>query len=93
MVLLSAQGICQAVVCDVDQQVKVVTAHRFHNHPFRLTRAETGNLCLDDIGVALVSGKCKGTLMLAFALAPPSDKIFVHFVTKLLASPQRDDAQ
>ena len=92
MVFLSAERVCQAVVGDIHEQIDIVTSYRFQYFTLCLTGSKAWNTGLYNIRIALISCKRKRVFVLTLTLSPPSDKIFVHLVSKLLAAAQRNDA-
>ena len=93
MILSAAQRIGQAVVCNINQKIKIGTTDRLQNNSLGFSGTKTRNLRLQKIGITLIACKCKTFLVLTFTDGTPFYKIMIHFFSKGFASLQRNDSQ
>ena len=93
MVFMTAERIGQTVIGNIYQKIQISAADGFLNDTFCFTGTETRNLCLQNIGISLITGECKTVLMLAFTLGSPFYEIIVDLFAERLATFQRDDAE
>ena len=75
------------------KQIDIVTTYRFHDRTFRLTGTET--CCLDryQIGISLITLKCKRIKLFVAALFTPLYQPFIYFFTQILTADQRDQTK
>ena len=93
MVYHSAERVGQAVIADVHHEVQIVSADGFLDGSLSLSGTKTGGLCLDDVVIPLISGKCNGGFVLALPLPSPLYQMSVHLFPQLRAALQRDQSQ
>ena len=93
MVLMTAERIGEAVIADINQNIQIHAANRFGDHSLCLARAETGNLCGEQVGITLIAGKCQTVLVLVLSFRPPLYQIVVDLLAQRFAALYRDDSQ
>ena len=95
VILVSEQGIGQAVVADVNQNVDVVSADGFVDHTFALAGTETGSLGFEDITAAFISF-ILGNILFVFCISAPGSPLYqvvVHLLPEGDAACKRNDAK
>ena len=92
-ILVWSDAVGKTVVTYINHQIDIVTTYRFHDRTFRLTGTET--CCLDryQIGISLITLKCKRIKLFVAALFTPLYQPFIYFFTQILTADQRDQTK
>ena len=81
MIDIAAQGIGQAVVADVDQNIQVISADRLFDNALGFPGTKAGDSCVNDIGILLIFQKGQTVFRGVFALLAPPGQSRVHLFT------------
>ena len=95
VVCVAAKRIRQTVIADIKQNVDIISADRFVDDTFCLSRTETRNLRLNDIAVALIAFVGGNVFLSKFISASfsPLNQVIVDFFSKCGAAVQRNQSQ
>ena len=86
MVYHSAERVGQAVIADVHHEVQIVSADGFLDGSLSLSGTKTGGLCLDEVGIPLITFKSQVIFFLMVPVFSPFYDVVIDFVPQLFTA-------
>ena len=93
MVGIAAERISQAVVADIDHQIKVFSTYRLIDNTFGFTRSKTRYLCVDQIVRLFVAVENKVVFLETSLFLSPFYEIVIDFISQLFTAVYSNNAE
>lgn len=93
MVRIFSNGVGQAVVADIYEQIEIRAADRIFDDTFCLSGSKTRNTGIDQIGVPCVGAQLRAVQMLMLPFLSPFDDVGVDLIAERLTALQGNDSE